>query len=186
MQEQSLSGGSTTNPMVVRFKCTDMECSRQENRISRFIFILMVFAVFTLFIPGVNAGVPGDNPHISAIPSIQELNVTNASFANRTIPEKYKITPTLIDLNVKITETLLPAPKGEMAAGPRFIGFSTTPETLAVVIVAVAAGIAGCGMQSDENGENDTRVCFFDGKTGIAGICFHQNPIVKSRSLTSV
>ena len=88
MQEQSLSGGSTTNPMVVRFKCTDMECSRQENRISRFIFILMVFAVFTLFIPGVNAGVPGDNPHISAIPSIQELNVTNASFANCTIPEK--------------------------------------------------------------------------------------------------
>lgn len=41
--------------------------------------------------------------------------------------------------------TAVPAPKGEMAIGPRVIGFSTDPASLAIAILIVAAVAAGIG-----------------------------------------
>jgi uncharacterized membrane protein len=42
-----------------------------------------------------------------------------------------------------MSDTLLPAPKGEMEAGPRTIGFSFDPVFLVIVIIAIVAGAAG-------------------------------------------
>jgi hypothetical protein len=46
---------------------------------------------------------------------------------------------------VEVSDTLLPGPKGEMAAGPRTIGFSADPVSLAILVVAIIAGAAGVG-----------------------------------------
>lgn len=127
----------------VRQKYTFMERGWQEKKIGSYILIFISIAALALCIPAVSAAIPDNNQQVSGITTPHDLNVTNASFPNRTIPDEYRITPTLIDIKVKITETLLPGPKGEMAASPRFIGFSTTPETLIIVIFVVAAGIAG-------------------------------------------
>jgi len=74
-----------------------------------------------------------------AIVTVQELNVTNASLANATIPAQYLATPTLLEVGISSNGSLPEGPKGEMSAGPRTIGFSTTPEMIAVIIVVIAA-----------------------------------------------
>ena len=59
------------------------------------------------------------------------------------MPAKYQTSPVPIHIEVTISETLIPGPKGEMAAGPRTIGFSADPLLLAVLVVAVVAIAAG-------------------------------------------
>jgi len=74
-----------------------------------------------------------------AIVTVQELNVTNASLANATIPAQYQATPTLLEVGISSNGSLPEGPKGEMSAGPRTIGFSTTPEMIALIVVVIAA-----------------------------------------------
>jgi hypothetical protein len=56
-----------------------------------------------------------------------------------TIPDKYQVTPTLLKVGISTNDSALNGPKGEMAAVPRTIGFSTTPETIIIVIIGIAA-----------------------------------------------
>ncbi|MCK9631274.1 MAG: hypothetical protein M0R30_06480 [Methanoregula sp.] len=105
-------------------------------------FILVSLAMMYMIMPITSAAVPDDNRQAWPIVTSPELNVTGADIANLSPPSRYEITPT-IRVEVKMSDTLLPAPKGEMEAGPRTIGLSFVPVFLAIVIIAIVAGAAG-------------------------------------------
>jgi hypothetical protein len=101
-------------------------------------YAAVVFIIVSLAVP--LAGAAGPNGTRQAGP---ELNITGVDIANHSIPSRYGILPTLIDVKVEISETSLPGPKGEMAVGPRTIGFSVDPVSLAILVVAIIAVVSG-------------------------------------------
>lgn len=104
-------------------------------------FIIAVLVVIPGFcIPSVSAAVPYDSRGTGPIVTSPDLNMTGVNISNHSIPSRYGITPTMIDVKVGISETSLPGPKGEMATGPRSIGFSAEPIPLAILVVAIIAG----------------------------------------------
>jgi hypothetical protein len=108
------------------------------------IFIIAVLVVITGFcIPSVSAAVPYDGRQAGPIVTSPDLNMTGVNISNHSIPLQYGITPTMIDVKVGISETSLPGPKGEMATGPRSIGFTAEPVALVILVVAILAGAAG-------------------------------------------
>lgn len=108
------------------------------------LFIVFAITIVCLAIPGISAAIPDDYKKITPFMTYADIAVTNGSLNNQTFPTEYKVTPTLIRVQVELKETALPAPKGEMAAGPRAIGFFIDPVSLAIfilIVVAVAAGM---------------------------------------------
>jgi hypothetical protein len=103
----------------------------------------ILFILILLGVPIASAIVPGDTRQSWPIITSPELNVTGIAIANHTIPSGYGLPPAIIHIEVTISETLLPALKGEMAAGPRTIGLSAGPVSLAILIVTIIAGAAG-------------------------------------------
>jgi hypothetical protein len=95
--------------------------------------------------PTISAAVPASDGQAHALVTTTDLNVTNVSLANATIPAQYQVTPSLIRVGISTNDTDLDAPKGEMAAVPRTIGFSISPESLAMVIIVIAAIGLGAG-----------------------------------------
>lgn len=110
-----------------------------KNDPAIFIILLCSCAILGLFITAASAAVPAGGGQGQALVTTTELNVTNASLANATIPAQYQATPTLLQVGVSTNDSSLDGPKGEMGAVPRTIGFSTTPETIAIVIIGIAA-----------------------------------------------
>jgi hypothetical protein len=106
------------------------------------LFILVLLAMMYLAMPGISAAVPDDNRQTGPIVTSPELNMTGINLTNLSTPSRFEITPT-IRVEVRISETSLPGPKGEMAAGPRTIGFSFDAVSLVIVIIAIVAGAAG-------------------------------------------
>lgn len=102
------------------------------------IIILVLLAVSVA-----SAAVPEDTRQAGPIVTDPDLNLTGTDIANHSIPSRYGISPTLIDMKVELSDTALPGPKGEMAAGPRTIGFTTDPISLALLVLAIIAGAAG-------------------------------------------
>jgi len=103
------------------------------------VYVLCSLAVTGLYLPLASAAVPSSGGQALALVTTADLNVTNASFANATIPAQYLETPTLLQVGVSTNDSSLDGPKGEMAAVPRSIGFSMSPETLAIIIIGIAA-----------------------------------------------
>ena len=113
----------------------------------------VVLILLYLAVPLTCAAVPDNTRQAGLVVTAPELNVTGADSANHTIPARYGISPTMIDVKVELSDTSLPGPKGEMAAGPRTIGFSADPGSLAILIVAVIGSIAGIGYLVRRNPE---------------------------------
>ena len=103
------------------------------------VCILCPLAVIGLYLPLASAAVPAGDRQAQALVTTADLNVTNASFANATIPAQYQATPALLQIGVSTNDSSLDGPKGEMAAVPRSIGFSLNPEMLAIIIIGIAA-----------------------------------------------
>jgi hypothetical protein len=101
--------------------------------------VLIIFVSLAMMLAGpvTSAAVPGDNRLSGPIVTGPELNVTGVDIANLSIPT---MTPTIIRVEVAISDTPLPAQKGEMAAGPRSIGLVPLA-VLVLGMVAVAAGM---------------------------------------------
>jgi hypothetical protein len=109
---------------------------------SIFSVIAVTLALAVLLIPAVSIAVPDDSKNPGTVITISTLNVTNASLPNNSAPQEYQITREPVKIQAVVTGTVLPAPKGEMAAGPRTIGVSMDPILLAAgIIILVAAGI---------------------------------------------
>ena len=104
---------------------------------------MVILILLSLAVPLACAAVPDNTRGSGPVLTSPDLTLTGTNIANNTIPARYEITPTLINIRVEVSETSLPAPKGEMAAGPRSIGFSSDPVALAILIIAIIGGIAG-------------------------------------------
>jgi len=106
------------------------------------LIILAILATAGLLVLGIGAVFPGGHdtwPIVTA----PDLNRSSIDVANSTMPAKYQTSPVPIRIEVTISETLIPGPKGEMATGPRSIGFSADPLSLAILIVSVIVVAAG-------------------------------------------
>jgi hypothetical protein len=125
-----------------------------------FHFIFALLVILGLGIPPINASVHDDNRQAGIIGTSPELNMTGADIANQSIPSRFAISPTLIDLKIEISDTPLPGPKGEMAAGPRTIGFTADPIVLVFLVTAIVALSAGAWYlvqrKPEEQNEEDT------------------------------
>ncbi|MEI7857838.1 MAG: hypothetical protein WCH85_10085 [Methanomicrobiales archaeon] len=117
--------------------------SRKKGR--TLLLFAIAFTLAGLVIPGISAAVPDDTLRVTPFVTNPNITVTNGSLANHTLPSEYQATPTLLKVQVELPETALPASKGEMAAGPRAIGFSTDPVSLAIAILAIVLVAAGIG-----------------------------------------
>ncbi len=118
-------------------------------------YAAVVFILVSLAVPVASAIVPGDTRQAWPIVTSPELNATGINITNHSIPSRYGISPTLIDVRVEVSDTSLPGPKGEMAAGPRTIGFSSDPLSLAILVVAIVAITAGVGYMVRRKPEED-------------------------------
>jgi hypothetical protein len=105
-------------------------------------FILVSLMAICLALP-VSAAVPDNNRQAGPLITRPNLNVTGANITDHTMPSRFAITPTRIRVEIRDSDTLLPAPKGEMALGPRTIGFSFDPVYPGIVIIAIVTGAAG-------------------------------------------
>lgn len=117
-----------------------------------FILIILVF-------PFADAGEPAVAGESSRGIAGREFNVTGVDIANGTLPSGYALTPTLIEVRAEVSGTSLPGPKGEMAAGPRSIGFTADPVSLLIVLggfIAITAGfLSVIRRKPEDNGNND-------------------------------
>lgn len=104
--------------------------------------ILVLLATAGFIVPGIIAVVPWghDGGPIATGP---DFNLSGVDPVNSTIPAKYQATPEPIRIEVTVSDTLIPGPKGEMQAGPRTVGFAADPVTLLILTVAILAGAAG-------------------------------------------
>jgi hypothetical protein len=107
------------------------------------LFILVSLAVICPGIPATSPAVSGDTRQAWRVNASPELNAFGTDITNHSIPSRYEVSPTLIDIRVEVSDTSLPGPKGEMAAGPRTIGFSADPVSLMILIFAIVAIAAG-------------------------------------------
>jgi len=107
------------------------------------IFFLIAVTLAGLLIPAIGTALP-DSRHTDTIVTSRDLNVTNASFPDLSAVPEHRVTPEPLHVQVIVSETSLPAPKGEMGAGPRMIGVSIDPLLLAAGIILIMA--AGIGM----------------------------------------
>jgi hypothetical protein len=105
------------------------------------LVILAVLAAGFLM-PGTGAVFPGGH-ETGPIVTAPNLNVSGIDGANSTIPAGFQTHPVPVRVEVTISETLIPGPKGEMQAGPRTIGFSADPILIAILAVAIITGAAG-------------------------------------------
>jgi hypothetical protein len=112
-----------------------MDCVR------RFTVVLLILV--SLIVPFASAVVPDNTRQAGPIITGPDLNMTGTDNSNHSIPSRYAISPAPIEVKVRISETSLPGPKGEMQAGPRVIGFAAYPSSLAIIIIAVIALATG-------------------------------------------
>jgi len=109
----------------------------------RLLFTVLVLCLLAgMVLPPAGAAVPSAQ-ETGPLVTVKELNVTNASLANATIPAQYQATPTLLQVAVSTNDTNLDGPKGEMSAVPRTIGVTFSPGLLAVILIVVVALGAG-------------------------------------------
>jgi len=106
-------------------------------------YAAVVFILVSLIVPLANAVVPDNTRQAGPIVTSPDLNMTGTDIANHSIPSRYGISPSPVEVKVQISDTSLPGPKGEMAAGPRTIGFTTDPISLAILVVVIVAGATG-------------------------------------------
>ena len=108
------------------------------------LIILALLATAGLLVPGTGAVFPGGH-ETGPIITPPDLNISSINMSNSTMPAKYQTSQVPIRIEVTISDTIIPGPKGEMAAGPRKIGFAIDPVSLLILIVLIIAGAAGVG-----------------------------------------
>lgn len=101
------------------------------------LLVARILICTAVIISPAGAAVPGaQESHVMATPI--ELNVTNASPANATIPDQYQVTPTRVIIGISGNVSGAVGPKGEMSESPRTIGIALPPFFPAFFIVVIA------------------------------------------------
>jgi hypothetical protein len=100
-------------------------------------FLLAILIVMGPFIPAISAAVPDREQLAGPVVMGQDFNITGVALENTSIPARYQVNPTTIRVEIAISETSIPGPKGEMQAGPRTIGLSITPATMGILTLVL-------------------------------------------------
>jgi len=118
-----------------------MKAERLHNRITRQLplVLILVFLAFT----GIGPAGATEPAQTGAFITPVEINTTNTSLDPAALPPEFRETRERVVVSTELNETVLAAPKGEMAAGPRSIGFSFDPLVIAAAVIAIVA-IGGC------------------------------------------
>ena len=106
--------------------------------------ILLIASIVAagIFVPAVHAGDPGGDLWIRNLVTVPDLNVTNGSFLNSSVPVKFQHTPEPITIfRFELNQTSLPGPR-YMAYGPSVIGLSLDPVLLEGLIAGVVIVVA--------------------------------------------
>src|SRR5512136_2496951 len=128
----------------MKYQCI-MNTGGHEKTVIIVSTIILLSTVLLLLIPGAGAVAADSGRQAYVLPTAPDLNMTNISWVNHTVPAHQAETPARINvLQIEVSETLLPAPKGEMAAGPRTIDLSA-PVFIAVLFLIMGAVAAGAG-----------------------------------------
>ncbi len=118
-----------------------MKAKKRHNGITRHLplVLVVVFLAFACTSPAGAAEQRQAGPFFTPV----EINTTNTSLDPSALPPEFRQTREQVVVSVGLNETVLPAPKGEMAAGPRSIGFSFDPLVVAaaIAVVVIGAGI---------------------------------------------
>ena len=117
-------------------------------------YTAVFFILISLAVPFTSAVVPADMRQAGPIVTGTEINVTGVDIVNQTIPPRYAIQPTPVNIEVKVSDTLFPGPKGEMAAGPRTIGLLSLL-ILVIAIITASAGIWYLAKKKPDEAEED-------------------------------
>jgi hypothetical protein len=107
------------------------------------LIILAVFAITGLLFPGTSAVLPGGYYQTGPVVTPPDLNVSDSDITNHSIPSRYLAPPIAVRIEVTVSDTLIPGPKGEMQAGPRSIGVTLSPALFLFFILAAAVIGAG-------------------------------------------
>lgn len=102
--------------------------------------ITMMLAIAGFLFPASGAVFPGGQYQTGPVVTSPELNRSDSDIANHSIPYGYQTSPEAIRVEVTISDTLIPGPKGEMQAGPRSIGLTLSPALLLVFFASVLLG----------------------------------------------
>ena len=108
------------------------------------VAILLIASIVAagIFVPAVHAVDPGDDLWIRNLVTVPDLNVTNGSFLNSSVPVKFQNTPEPITIfRFELNQTSLPGPR-YMVFGPSTIGLSLDPVLLEGLIAVVVTAVA--------------------------------------------
>jgi len=97
-----------------------MNTGRHEERNTAVFIIILLFIAFLLLSPGTGAVAADSGRQADVQPASPNHNMTNVSSEDTTVPE-HRPDLVLINGQIELRETLLPAPKGDLAVGPRRI-----------------------------------------------------------------
>jgi hypothetical protein len=101
------------------------------------VFLILVSLVMAgCFIPPVisAANGNGNGSWPGTLAAGPDLNITNYTFTNETIPAEYRVTREPIKLQLELNQTTLPGPR-YMAFGPSYIGVWIDPVVLVVLLI---------------------------------------------------
>lgn len=118
--------------------------------------LLILTILMTAVLVPAGAGTPGlrDLPFTP-----QEIHTGNATLPDPSQLPEYQLTPEPVRIHADLDESSLPVSKGEMAGGPRTIGFTLDPVLLAAgIIVFMACGICAlCLLRREAEDKNHSR-----------------------------
>lgn len=103
----------------------------------------VVFILVMLVLPCAYAADPAVTGNSGQGINGTEFDARGIDLANNSIPHQYGVTPARVDIKVEVSGTSFPGPKGEMAAGPRTIGFTADPGSLLVILLGIIGVSAG-------------------------------------------
>lgn len=133
-----------------------MKVKRLHNGISRQLplVFLFVFLAFSFLSPAGAAEPAKAGPFFTPV----EINTTNTSLDPAALPPEFRETREQVVVKTELNETVLAAPKGEMAAGPRSIGFSFDPLVIAAAVIAIVVIGAGILYYRRKNRDQEEKV----------------------------
>jgi len=99
---------------------------------------LIIFGVLIILFTGTAVALQAGGAGSNYTPP--DLNVSGRDTANMTVPGEFRTVQEPIRVEITITDTRIPGPRGEMQAGPRSIGFTLSPVLIVIIILVIALG----------------------------------------------
>jgi hypothetical protein len=104
------------------------------------LIILVCLGILGFVVPAIASSCMSDDSRELCLATGAEINATNISPANESIPSEYLPTREPVRLDLELKQKTLPGPQ-YMAFGPSIIGIQIDPFILAICIAVIIVGI---------------------------------------------